>query len=131
MTETQPAQPDERRTRLAATLRAVADLIDAHPELPAPTGQISYYVNSKHPDVPAAITAIVSGLPGSWKSAIRNSSSGEYTWLDFDLTPGCGVDVKVSAQAKDACTESGTRTVTTWVPLPEIAALADGKVEQE
>jgi hypothetical protein len=124
-------QPDERRARLVAILRAVADLTEARPDLPAPRGSLSFFVASKHPDVPAALRDIVTAIPGPWKSAISRSSSGEYEWLDFDLSPASGIDVKVSASAKDACTESGTRTVTTWEPLPEIAALADGKAEQE
>lgn len=118
-----------RRARAVAVLRAVADLIEARPDLPALKGSLTFYVHSKYPDVPAGLRDIVAAIPGQWNTATHDS--GDYSWLDFDLVSGCGLDVKVSARTEDACIPSGTRTVTTWEPLPEIAALADGGVEQE
>lgn len=122
-----PVTPAEtaRRQEAAATLRAVADLIEARPDLPEPDTRINFYVFSEHGDVPAILTAITTALPGPWNAKIQTSASTGNQWLYLTASPGSTdrTEVRVSARAKDACTMTGTRTVTTWQPLPAVAAL--------
>lgn len=112
--------PAESHRQAAATLRAMADLIDARPDLPLPRVQARYWASANHcGDVPAALLAITGALPGPWKASIRRS--GEYTWLYLDSATGA--EINVGTPASEACEPSGTRTVTTWQPLPAIAGL--------
>lgn len=116
-----------RRQEAAAIFRAVADLIERRPDLPEPTARVDFYVSDyKCDDVPAALAAITTALPGPWQATISRSDPD--AWLHLrsaaagsSVTTGTTVDV--AAPVKDACAPSGTRTITTWQPLPAVAAL--------
>jgi hypothetical protein len=115
------------RQEAAAILRAVADMIETRPDLPEPTARITFWVSAHQcGDVPAALAAITSAVPGPWHAALHQS--GDNPWLDLrsaatgaSVTNGTTVDINVPA--KEACAPTGTRTVTTWQPLPAIATL--------
>jgi hypothetical protein len=115
-----------RRRESVAILRAVADLIETRPDLPEPDATIRIHVSGYTCDVPAALTAITAALPGPWTP--KMSRSGTHEWLDLTASAAGssninGTTVHLSAPARDACEPSGTRTITTWQPLPAVAAL--------
>jgi hypothetical protein len=120
-------QATAQRREAAAILRAVADLIETRPDLPRPDAHIRIYVSAHGGrDVPAALADITAAVPGPWTAEITRS--GEHCWLDLTSaaagsTLTKGTTVKVSSPARDACAPSGTRTVTTWRPVPAVAAL--------
>ena len=104
-----------------AILRAVADLIEAHPDLPVPGIDISFYVRGD--DVPATIATIAAALPCQWRAEI--SRSGEYEWLYLRSGPASvlrGTRVSISADAAAACTAAGAKTVTVWQPAAALAS---------
>jgi hypothetical protein len=121
-TDASPVTADAARTAAAATLRAVADLIEARPDIPLPRSSISFYLHGE--DAPAAIAAVASALPCEWQASI--SRSGEYEWLALRHGPLAvthGTSVRISAPAADACTTAGARTVTVWQPAAVLAGL--------
>lgn len=123
--------PDEdRRSVLAATLRAVADLIESDPDVPLPKCDFDFYVRGKDESAPAMVAKVTAMFPGPWKPELRRS--GDYAWLYLNsgvtkFSPG--LHVTVSADAAAVCAESGTKTVTTWKPVPSIADLIEGGAE--
>jgi hypothetical protein len=116
-----------RRQEAAAILRAVADLIEARPDLPEPDTSIRVYLSAfRCGDVPAALADITAAVPGPWTAKV--SQSGSDAWLDLaraatGSTVTKGTTLTVSAPAKETCAPSGVRTVTTWQLLPAVAAL--------
>lgn len=119
----------ERRQQSAAILRAVADLIEQHPEVREPRVSVDWYIRGENPH--AAMRLATDVFPaGSWTAKTRES--GQYAWLDLDggnaaAISGPGVSLQVSADARH---EAGTRTVTAWKPSPAIADLFDGEVRE-
>jgi hypothetical protein len=114
---------DTTRGGAATTLRAVADLIESRPDIPVPGSDISFYVHGD--GAPAAMAAIAAALPCQWRAEI--SRSGEYAWLYLRTGPALatrGTRVSISAPVADACTASGTKTVTVWQPAPALSGLA-------
>lgn len=110
----------------AAMLRAVADLLETRPDLPDPGIRIDFYTHGPH--APATMTAIANALPCRWRAGISASNDGQWvdldsTGLDADLLHG--VRVRISAPARDACTPTGAKTVTTWQLTDALASLAD------
>jgi hypothetical protein len=113
-----------RRAAAVTMLRAVADLLEAHPDLPEPGISISFYTDG--PDTPATMAAIATALPCRWQPGTSASNNGQ--WLDL-VSTGLGADilrgvrVRISAPARDACTPTGTKTVTTWQLTDALASL--------
>src|SRR5260370_40525380 len=107
-----------RRQEAAAILRAVADLIEARPDLPEPTAKIHFFVSEyRCADVPAGLAAITTALPGPWQARISHTAGGA-DWLDLRAAAAgssvtTGTTVEGSTPASEACAPSGTRTVTT------------------
>lgn len=124
--ETSPAVT-ARRQEAAAILRAVAGLLETRPDLPEPHATITIYLTDPGlAGIPAALAQITAALPGPWKATISRSASS--AWLDLTRaaagsTITAGTTVTVSTPAEQACAPAGTRTVTTWRPLPAVAAL--------
>ena len=106
---------DATRADAAAILRAVADLIETHPDMPVPGADISFYVRGD--DVPAAMATIAAALPCQWQAEISRGSG--YEWLNLRSGPTSalrGTRVRISADAAAACTAAGAKTVTVWQP---------------
>ena len=119
MTTTTPTA-DATRTDAAAILRAVADLIETHPDIPLPGSDISFFVRGD--DAPATMAAIAAALPCQWRAGF--SRGGQYEWLDLSTGPDSalrGTRVRISAPAADACTAAGAKTVTVWQPAAALA----------
>lgn len=122
----------DRRERSAAILRAMADLIEQHPEVKEPHVRADWYFQGANP---ADAMRLAAGVypEGTWTSG--TSDSGEYAWLNLEAgtaassVSGPGVHLKVGADARAACEEAGSRTVTIWKPSPEIADLITGEVK--
>lgn len=123
----------ERRRQSAAILRAVADLIERHPEVKEPRVRVDWYFQGEHPH--ATMTLAAGVFPaGPWTASTRES--GEYSWLNLEAGNADGVSMPgvrlcVTADARHACEESGTRTVTVWKPSPAIAALITGEARSD
>jgi hypothetical protein len=121
--------PPERRTAAIAILRAVADLIETHEDVPLPGSTVSFYLHGD--DSVTTMAAIASALPCQWHASI--SRSGEYEWLNLSSDPqgrgaiGGGTRVEISANAADTCVEAGAKTVTVWQPQDAITALLGGR----
>ncbi len=114
-TDASPVTAETTRTAAAAILRAVADLIEARPDIPLPGSDISFYLRGD--DTPATMAAVAAALPCQWQGSI--SRSGEHGWLNLQSGPRAvihGTCVRISAPAADACTPAGARTVTVWQP---------------
>lgn len=112
---------DATRADAAAILRAVAELIEARPDIPVPGTSISFYVRGD--DAPATMAAIAAALPCQWRAEI--SRSGEHDWLSLHSGPASvlhGTRVDISAPAGDACTAAGAKTVTVWQPAAALAS---------
>ena len=105
---------DDTRTAAAAILRAVAELIETHPDIPMPGTDISFFVRGD--DAPATMAAIAAALPCQWQAEISRGSGCE--WLNLRSGPYStrGMRVSISAPAADACTAAGAKTVTVWQP---------------
>ena len=113
------------RTAAAAMLRAVADLIEARPDIPEPGSDISFYVHGD--DAPAAMAAIAAAMPCTWRAEISRSGQHEWLYLRSDCPSASvtrGTRVTISAPAADACTAAGAKTVTVWQPAAALAGLA-------
>ena len=113
---------DPTRTAATAILRAVADLIETHPDIPVPGSDISFYVRGE--DTPATMAAIAAALPCEWQASI--SRSGEHEWLNLRSGPLAaihGTCVRINAPAADACTPAGAKTVTVWQPADALTGL--------
>ncbi|HET9893750.1 MAG TPA: hypothetical protein VFQ44_02340 [Streptosporangiaceae bacterium] len=109
------------RAVAAAVLRAVADLLESRPDLPVPRVDVTYWAWAhKHPaGVPQAIAAVAAAIPcPEW--ATRISDDGKLLEL---LGKAPGTSVNICARVEEACTPTGTKTVTTWETPLEIAAL--------
>ena len=105
------------RTAAAAMLRAVADLIEVRPDIALPGTDISFHVHGE--DVPATMAAIAAALPGTWQAEIHRSGGYEWLYLRSDCPSASvtkGTRVTISADAADACTAAGAKTVTVWQP---------------
>ncbi len=123
-TDASPVTAGATRTTAAAILRAVADLIEARPDIPVPGSNISFYLRGQ--DAPALMAAIASALPCEWQAS--TSRSGEYEWLTLDSSPPrpsalSGARVTVMAPAADTCVQAGARTVMVWRPAAALAGL--------
>ena len=108
------------RADAAAILRAVADLIETHEDIPVPSTGINFYVRGD--DAPATMAGIAAALPCQWRAEI--SRSGQYEWLYLRSGPASvlrGTRVDISAPAADACTAAGAKTVTVWQPAAALA----------
>jgi hypothetical protein len=107
------------RADAATILRAVADLIDARPDIPVPGNDISFYLHGE--DAPAVMAAIAAALPCRWQAEISRGSG--YEWLHLHSGPYStrGTRVSISAPAADACTAAGAKTVTVWQPAAALA----------
>lgn len=112
--------------KTTAILRAVADLLEASPDLPAPYLSFHFHLDAGkdyNPSAKAAeIAAAFPGLP--W--AVRTSESGgkETTWLESrNHHP---MSVAIAAPPDSMGTQAGKRVVTAWEPLPVIAAILAG-----
>jgi hypothetical protein len=106
---------DTTRADAAAILRAVADLIEAHPDLPLPGCDIDFYVRGD--GTPATMAAIAAALPCQWRAEISRGSTHE--WLNLKSGQASalrGMRVCIGAPAADACTAAGAKTVTVWQP---------------
>ncbi len=120
--------PPERRTAAIAILRAVADLIETHEDVPLPGSTINFYLHGER--AAATMAAIASALPCQWHASL--SRSGEYEWLNLCSDPQGGsvlggARVEISANAADTCVEAGAKTVTVWQPREAITALLGGR----
>ena len=127
MTTTIPTTADVTRADAAAILRAVADLIETHSDVPVPGSDISFYVRGD--DAPATMAAIAAALPCQWQAEI--SRGGEYEWLYLRTGPSSvlhGTRVSISAPAADACTAAGAKTVTVWQPADALTGLLGSDV---
>ncbi len=116
---------DTGRNAAAAVLRAVAGLIETHPDMPEPSTDISFYVRGEN--TPATMAAIAAALPCQWRAEISRSGAYEWLYLRSDIPLAAvtrGTRVSVGAPAADACTAAGAKTVTVWQPAAALAALA-------
>ena len=113
----------DTRTNYAASLRAVADLIDVHPDLPEPyvtaysSGNIEahwyLHINDLEKDMPgqkAAAAQIVSTLGGKWdkREALFNDTRSEFT----QRRDGLFLEVVVNRAAVCERVVTGSHTVT-------------------
>jgi len=115
MITTTTTKTDTTQADAATILRAVAELIETHPDIPLPGSGISFYVRGD--DAPATMAAIAAALPCQWRAEF--SRSGECEWLHLRTGPASvlrGTRVSISAPAADACTAAGAKTVTVWQP---------------
>jgi hypothetical protein len=122
MTTTTPA--DTTRTAAVTILRAVADLIEARPDIPVPRARIDFYLTGEN--APAVMAAIAAALPCQWRASV--SRSGSYEWLNLDsdglsASISRGAQVNISAPAADTCLPAGAKTVTVWQPAAALAGL--------
>jgi hypothetical protein len=122
----------ERRQQSAAILRAIADLIEQHPEVKEPRVSVDWYFQGADP---APAMRLATGvLPGPWTAS--QTSSGKSEWLNLDAGTAAGagspgVRLQVTANAAAVCEKAGTRTVTVWKPSPAIADLITGEVQSD
>jgi hypothetical protein len=115
---------DTDRTAAAALLRAAADLIEVRADIDLPRGDISFYIRGEN--VPATMAAIAAALPCDWRAEISRSGTYEWFYLRSDCPSASvsrGIRVSVSADAADACTAAGAKTVTVWQPAAALAGL--------
>ena len=122
-----PVRPGaDDRTTAAVILRAVADLIDARPDIHLPSIRVHYIFGTAVADAAAVVADVAAALPCQWRADLDGASSGG--WLDLEAQTGAsalhGAEVMISAKAEALCVATGTKTVTTWEPQPIIAALA-------
>jgi len=130
ITATAPAdagQAEETcRGAYTAGLRALADVLDGHPEVPLPyhgTGTaitISDFLFAKDPR--AALAAAARALPCNWSKDVRESEQyGSYLDLIGELH---GLSIKLTAYRDAVCERvvTGTREVTETVKDPDALA---------
>ena len=115
------------RPAAAAILRAVADLIEARPDIPEPSIRVHYIFGAAVADAAAVVADVAAALPScQWRADLDGASSRD--WLTLEAQTGAtalhGAEVTISAKAEALCVATGTKTVTTWEPQPVIAALA-------
>ena len=108
---------DATRTAATAILRAVADLIEARPDIPVPGASIDFYLHGE--DAPATMAAIAAALPCQWRASVNRS--GGYEWLNLrseglSASVSRGARVSIGAPAADTCVPAGAKTVTVWQP---------------
>ena len=108
-------------------LRAVADLVERDETVRVPEASVTFWASSSE-DQAAALQAIAGAIPLRWSGEV--SRSGQTDWYNLKAsTDGAntitGLAITVHAYASAVCTETGTRTVTEWAPLPAVAALAE------
>ena len=111
---------DTERAEYVKGLRALADLIEQHDELPLPTSKIEWAVHYFGDDdaQKTALATIARLLPGKVKKNDPNSSeyNAEYFILKGTLH---GLRVEAWANRSTVCTRvvTGTREVTKTVPV--------------
>jgi len=113
------------RPAAAAILRAVADLIEARPDIGLPSIRVHYIFGAAVADAAAVVADVAAALPCQWRADLDGASSRD--WLTLEAQTGAtalhGAEVTISAKAEALCVATGTKTVTTWAPQPVIAAL--------
>jgi len=110
---------DTTRTDAAAILRAVADLIEARPDIALPGSDISFYLHGE--DAAATMAAIATALPCEWQASLSRNE-----WLNLSSGPIAvihGTRVLICAPAADTCTAAGAKTVTVWQPADALTGL--------
>ncbi|VXB34069.1 hypothetical protein [Nocardioides sp. AX2bis] len=129
---------DSTTTRTAAdTLRAVAELIEAHPDLPVPftslydhrpeTADLHWYLHLAHRDPANAgdkARAIITALGGTWsKDFNRTDDTARFTrrWN--------GLSLEVSVQREQVCTRRVVGTETVTIPARPAAAAVPERTE--
>jgi len=103
-------------------LRALADLLEAKPDLPPPSvgtdGEISWHISARSYDNVAETIAMIARLiPGRLE---KNSSDDEYGSIYFELSGSlAGLPVKIWTFREDVCRKvvTGTREVQKQVPV--------------
>lgn len=104
------------RAPLVSLLRALADLLEGNE-----TGDAFHSTSASFfPDTAGETTAIMSGLPLSWKAG---KSDSEYQHINGKAPH---FDVTIFAKAADVSTQAGVVETPVWAMRPEIAALMEG-----
>lgn len=108
----------DMRAQYAATLRAIADAVEANPQLPLPSGYLSTFPPGREDSI-----ALVRAVPLPWKAEAGNA----FLELQANLGDYCGTGLRlyVHIRREDAGTEGAERTVTVtdFIPDPEITSL--------
>lgn len=118
--------PRTTETTSADLLRAVADLIEARPDISGPHASVHFVLLG--PAAASAVADVAAALPCQWQAEIARNGDD---WLHLQAAAG-GAEVLISAKADAVCTATGTgtRTVTvtatTWEPQPVLAAVVGG-----
>jgi hypothetical protein len=122
-----PAEADEAAARAVYTagIRALADRLDARPDVPLPfpgrLGPVVFHFLGDEDPIPA-MTAAALALGGPWRESVRDypgSIGGGY----FDLSGEFhGLEVQLTARLDVACERDGEQ----WRPLPALADVLTG-----
>lgn len=108
------------RAQYVATLRAIADAVEADESIPLPHGYLTCF-----PDSRAVGLALMRAVPLPWKSDVATN------FLDLTADLGDyssnGLRLYVHIRREHAGTEGAERTVTVseFIPDPEITALLE------
>lgn len=119
----------ENQTAVVAAFRTAADLIEAHPEVPAPgvtsEGQLMWWLYGwECPDgVPAMVAAIRRAVGGKWTKSQQESYGGDAEMV-YNRE---GYRITVKREAVCVRRVVGTETVT----LPAVEAKPERTVERE
>jgi hypothetical protein len=100
----------DKRSEYTAGLRALADLLDQHPDLPLPESELSWGVHGQD-DPKAAIARIARAVPVNCEKWYDD----DYFRMRFSLH---GFKLRVWATREQVCTKvvTGTQEVTKMVP---------------
>lgn len=113
----------DTRTAYTQGLRALADLLDEHPELPLPCHAISFYFLGGS-ESKAALAAAVRAFPGRLDKNDPNSG-GDYDSTYFKLTGRLhGLLVDFTSYRKAVCERVVVGTTTVEVEEPDPDAVA-------
>lgn len=126
MNDSTPAPGDGQRTAYIAGLRALADVLEQHAEVPLPYGGSStsmtiYFLGGKAPRTAMAATA--RAFPCNWRKQTREYEDGRVAYFDMDSELH-GLKVQLTAYREAVCERvvTGTREVTEKVKDPDALA---------
>lgn len=114
---------DDKRAEYTAGLRALADLLDEHPDLPLPhvgsTDPFDWWLFGDNPK--ATLATLVRLIPGAKKKQVGEHSGSSWFTVATRLH-GLHIDINATRAAVCERVVTATREVTKEVPDPDVLA---------